>query len=86
MAFAGMDDEDAGAARGCEHLRARRHGCLETRDVIAERRAEAAGLQEVALHVDDDERHPAGIDRERSRICCDGPYWHDSLRWPRCRQ
>ncbi len=40
----------------------RRHDGLEQRDVVAEALAEAAGLDEVALHVDDDE---GGVPRGR---------------------
>jgi hypothetical protein len=39
-----------------EHAPARRDHRLQRRDVVAERLAEAARLDEVALHVDDDER------------------------------
>ena len=34
-------------------------------DVVAERLAEAAGLEEVALHVDDDQRGAAGVESDR---------------------
>src|SRR5262245_9916299 len=77
--FAGMDYEKASAPRGVEHPRTRLDRGLETRDIVAERRPEAPRLQEVALHVDDDERHSAGIDRERLRLRCYGPHWHGSL-------
>ena len=40
------------------------HDGLQPRHVVAERRAEAAGLDEVALHVDDDQRR-RGRDRAR---------------------
>src|SRR5262245_47347603 len=77
--FAGMDDEKAGAPRCLEDPRTRLHSGLETRDIVTERRPEAAGLQEVALHVDDDERHSAGVDGERLRLRRYGPHWHGSL-------
>ena len=50
--------------RSGQHLPAWRDRRLQPRHVVAERRAEAAGLQEVALHVDDDERL-AEIDCQR---------------------
>ena len=65
MAFAGVDDQHAGVARRLQHRRDRLHRARQLRDVVAERFAEAAGLQEVALHVDDEERRgrPVEIDR-----------------------
>jgi hypothetical protein len=42
----------ADAAPGLEHRLRRRHDGFEQRDVVAQRLAEAAGLDEVALHVD----------------------------------
>src|SRR5262245_38523995 len=74
-----MDDEKAGAARGREDLHTRPHRGLESRDVVAERRPESPRLQKVALHIDDDERHSAGIDGERLRLRRYGPHWHGSL-------
>ncbi len=56
MALARVDDEHAGAPRRIEDLLRRRNGAAQMRHVIAEDGAEAAGLDEVALHVDDDER------------------------------
>ncbi len=56
VAFARVDDEHAGVARSCEHRTTGRDGALQERDVVAERLAEAAGLQKVALHVDDEQR------------------------------
>ncbi len=52
---------------------------LQQRDVVAERGAEAARLQEVALHVDDDERRPADVDLKRIRFGLD-PDWHSIPR------
>ena len=53
------------AARRVEQRAARLDGRAQQRDVVAERLAEAAGLEEVALHVDDHERRRAA-DRSRS--------------------
>ena len=54
---------------------------MQPRHVVAERGAEAAGLDEVALHVDDHQRRAAGREREveRSRGEDDGVV-HASLQ------
>ena len=71
--------------RGREHIRARPDRGLETRHVVAKRRAEAARLQKIALHIDDDEGRPAGIDRNRRRLRFYRPYCHGTFRLPdRC--
>jgi hypothetical protein len=74
-----MDDENAGAARGGEHIRAWLHSGLETRDIVAKRGTESAGLQEVPLHIDDNERRSAGVDGNRRRLCFYRSHWHRSL-------
>jgi hypothetical protein len=66
VAFPCVQDADPVAARPVEQRAHRGHDGAETRDVVAERRAEAPGLDEVALHVDDDQRgaprlEPVGI-------------------------
>ena len=54
VALARVDDEHAGRARGGEHgLAAARRRAASRRHVVAEQLAEAARLEEVALHVDD---------------------------------
>ena len=65
MAFAGVDDQDAGVARRIQHRRDRLHCARQLRDIVAQRLAETAGLHEVALHVDDEKRRgrPVEIDR-----------------------
>ena len=68
VAFAGVDDQNAGRARGRQHRLQRRDRGLEQAHVVAERFAEAARLQEVALHVDDDERRTLERDGERLRF------------------
>ena len=55
VTFAGVDHHHAGAPRRSQHVADRPDRGLEAAHVVAERGAEAAGLQEVALHVDDDE-------------------------------
>jgi hypothetical protein len=66
MTLAGVNDQNAGLARRRQHLPARLDCGFEQTDIIAERFAEAARLQEVALHVDDDQRRSGKIDRDRS--------------------
>ena len=56
MPFAGMDDQHAGLPRRRQHGGAGCNRYLEPRHVVAERRAEPAGFEKIALHVDDDER------------------------------
>ena len=68
VAFAGVDHQQARGAGGIEHRTDRRDRGAEPRHVIAERLAEAARLQEIALHVDDDERGAAEIDHDRLRL------------------
>ena len=65
VAFAGVDDQQAVAARRIEHARHGATGALEQRHVVAERLAEPAGLEKVALHVDDEERglRPVEVNR-----------------------
>ena len=56
VALAGVDDQHAGGARGVQHVGAGRDRARQLRDIVAQRLAEAAGLEEIALHVDDDKR------------------------------
>jgi hypothetical protein len=80
VAFPGVDDEDTGAPRRREHIRARPDSGLETRNVVAERGAEAARLQKIPLHVNDDEGGSAGVDGNRFRLRFYSPHWQGSLR------
>ena len=41
-----------------------RHDRTHRREIVAERLAEAAGFEKIALHVDDDQRDMLGIERE----------------------
>ena len=70
--FARVDDQQSGGARGLEHRSARRDRAAEQRHVVAERFPEAARLEEVALHVDDDERGAGQVERDRFRFSLDG--------------
>ena len=74
-----MDDENAGTPRGGQDIRAGPDRRLQTRDIVAERRAEPAWLQKIPLHIDDDKCHPAGIDGERLRLRRYGPHWQGGL-------
>jgi hypothetical protein len=74
-----MDDENAGAPRGGEDINARSHSALEARNIVAEGSAEAARLQEIPLHIDNDQRHPADIDGERLGLRRYGPDWQGGL-------
>src|SRR5262245_22481809 len=80
VAFAGVDDENTGAPRGREHIRAWRDSGHETRNVVAKRGTEPARLQKIPLHVNDDEGGSAGVDGNRFRLCFYGPHWQGSLR------
>ncbi len=55
MGFSRVDHEAALLPPCMEHRLRGRHDGLEQRHVVAQRFAEAAGFDEVALHVDDDE-------------------------------
>ena len=57
VAFHGVDHRQAGGAKPLDQPLHRRHDRRDAADVVAEAGAEAAGLGEVALHVDDDQRH-----------------------------
>jgi hypothetical protein len=56
VALTGVDHDDPGAPRRLEHPSDRLDRRAQQRDVVAEQLAEAARLDEVALHVDDQER------------------------------
>ena len=79
MAFAGMDDQEAKVPRGGEHRLTRRDGGLQPRHVIAQRGSKPAGLEEIALHVDDDERCAVELDGQRCRLGFEGHARHPDL-------
>src|SRR3970282_816677 len=68
MALARVDDEEARGAAGLEHALGRRQGLEQERGVVAERLAETAGVHEVALEVDHDQRGRLRIELELSRF------------------
>jgi hypothetical protein len=74
-----MDDKNSGFARYAEYGSDRSYRARQLRDVIAKRFAEAAGLQEIALHVDDDERSLRPIEINRAGLGYD-----DAVGWIRC--
>ena len=71
MAFARVDDQQTGRARRCKHRLQGFDRGLEQADVVAERLAEAARLEEVALHVDDEEGRAVELDGKRLRFSGD---------------
>jgi len=68
VALARMDDHHLAGTGGVEHAPARPDHVLQRRDVVAERLAEPTRLDEVALHVDDDQRRRAWIELELVRF------------------
>src|SRR5262245_30924084 len=76
MTLPGVHDEQALRPGEVEHRPAGSDRFGEQRHVVAERFAKAARLQEVALHVDDDERGIVPGDRNRLRIGVDQKSFH----------
>ncbi len=74
MTLAGVDDEDAGLARRCQHRGDRADGAAKLGYVVAQHGAEAAGLDEIPLHVDDDERGGGRLELEG--IGLSRYFWH----------
>jgi hypothetical protein len=60
MTFDGVDDGKAAHAEGEEQPLEHGYDRSKAVHVVAQGSAEAAGFEEIALHVDDDEREPAG--------------------------
>src|SRR5262249_45054590 len=48
------------------------------RDIVSERSPEPPGLQEIALHINDDEGRTPGFDRKRRRLRFHRHHWHGS--------
>ena len=67
VAFHRVDHRQAGGAEPLDQFLHRRHDRRDAADIVAEAGAEAAGLGEVALHVDDDERHRVRLEGEGER-------------------
>src|ERR1043166_3111603 len=64
VALARVDHHHAALARCLEHAPAWRDHALQWGDIVAECFAEAAPLDEVALHIDDDQRRRLRIELE----------------------
>jgi hypothetical protein len=65
MAFAGVNDEQAGVACCRQNLPAGSDRGKEPLYVVAEGGPEAVGLQEIALHINDDEGGTAQVNPDR---------------------
>ena len=78
VALARVDDQHAAPARRRQQRAAGPDGGAQQRDVVAQRLAEAARLEEVALHVDDDDRGAIRLDRDRLRLGVDDQRLHVS--------
>ena len=72
MALARVDHGQPGAAEHVEHATGRRDRAPERRDVVAEHLAESAALDEIPLHVDDEQRGLRGVERELVGLGVDG--------------
>jgi hypothetical protein len=68
VAFSGVNHLHAAPAKGREHGAARLDRRLEAGYIVAERGAETAGLEKIALHVDDDKGGMDKVDIERHRL------------------
>jgi hypothetical protein len=67
-----MDHQQSVPAGSGKQRLARRHRARELPDIVAQGIAEAAGLQEVALHIDDNDGAVIGIDLHGCRVGFDG--------------
>ena len=68
MPFTGVPTQNSRRPRGAKYSGARRDRARQLRDVVAERFAEAPGFEEVALHVDDDQRRCGPVELDRLRL------------------
>ncbi len=71
MALARMDDHQPSGARGGEHRRGRADRAAQQAHIVAERLAEPARLEKVALHVDDQQCAFGRLEREFVRLGID---------------
>jgi len=71
MALAGMDDGQTRQSRRIEQAPGRRDGPAQQRDVVAQYGAKAAGLEKIALHVDDHEAGVRRVEIKWIRLCFD---------------
>src|SRR4029077_7485280 len=68
VAFARMEDGQAGGPPRRQEPLVRAHGAAQLRDVVAKHFAKAARLEKIALHVDDQERAMRGRECELVRF------------------
>jgi hypothetical protein len=71
VSFTGVNDEDAARSHRFEESPTRRYRLPEQRDVVTERLAESARLQEIALHINHHDRGACQIERQRFGFCVD---------------
>ena len=64
MALHGVNHWQSGVAESGDQLCDRRDDCSQQRHVIAEALSEPSGLDEISLHVDDDQRCRCRIELE----------------------
>jgi hypothetical protein len=79
MPLAGVNDEHAVGACRREHLAARFNRGLQAGYIIAERFAEPAGFEKIALHVDNDQRGATEIHGKRRRLSLKSDSQHLAL-------
>ena len=77
VALAGVDHQQAGLARRVQHGLTGRNRAAKQRDIVAERLAKAARLEEIALHVYDDQRRARQVERDRFGLRMDGRAHHN---------
>jgi len=71
VTLAGVDHEQAGLPGGRQQALERRHDAGQLADVVAQHRPEAPRLQEIALHVDDEQRRLSRNEFEGVRLGID---------------
>ena len=75
MRLAGVDDGPTLLAEQGNQSRSGRDDGFEPGDIVAEAVAEAALFDEVALHIDDDQRGAGGVERVGIGLGGDGDHW-----------
>src|SRR5262249_5134467 len=84
--LARMDDHEPAHPRLAQYALGRWHGPAEQRHVVAQRLAEPAGIDEIALEVDHQERGRRRLERERVRLRLDVWHGHSPLPPPSPRK
>src|SRR5271170_766815 len=80
MAFAGMDHRQSGGARSLQEKAGWCDGLAQQRNIVAKHGAKAARLEEVSLHVDNDQAGARRIEIEVIRLCLDDRHDRPSSR------